>query len=308
MRLLPLLHLPITPSRLPIPLRHSMDKLAIIDIGSNSIRYMSARVGDSHVAFSHKLLCTTRLGEGLLKTGRLQEQNMLASYQAILHFKQLAKEENLPVFAYATSAVRDAENRNEFLTLLSPLKIDVNILSGADEGRFAFKAIVDTSKALIDIGGASSQLVTQQHSKSFPVGCVRAKDYCAMDDFFKARDALFSWFSSVYSLDYTLPAEAFGVGGTITTLGALLMKQREFDSVALNSFSFTLPMLEELLYQLFEMGDARKQHPLLKRRHDVIIYGGLILSYIMERFSISLIRPSSSDGMEGYALHLLDVN
>ena len=82
-----------------------MSKAAIIDIGSNSIRYMTIERTQNGVNFSDKLRCTTRLATGLIATGSLQFEPMMNSYQAIAHFVKLASDEGCPVYAYATSAV-----------------------------------------------------------------------------------------------------------------------------------------------------------------------------------------------------------
>lgn len=267
---------------------------------------MTAELSKGGLLFSDKLLCTTRLGEGLLSNGLLKREPMLNSYKAIADFSNMARLSKIPCYAYATSAVRDAKNRNEFLELLSPLNISVEVLSGEDEGRYAFLAANEGTGTLIDIGGASSQIVTELASKSFPIGCVRAKDFCPIDDFNSARLSLFRWFDEVYKLSYSLEPPFTGVGGTITTLGALIQGQTEFDGDRFLNFSFTAAELDSVLIDLHSMGSRRKDHPLLKRRHDVILYGGLILAYLLERYKIPSLRPSTSDGMEGYAYKLFN--
>lgn len=79
-----------------------MKKAAVIDIGSNSIRYMEE--GGS------KQLLTTRLAEGLVNTGKLSEAAIIRSLRVIGTFAAQAKAQGLFVYAYATSAVRDAAN------------------------------------------------------------------------------------------------------------------------------------------------------------------------------------------------------
>ncbi|HMM32844.1 MAG TPA: Ppx/GppA family phosphatase, partial [Clostridia bacterium] len=83
--------------------------VAVIDIGSNSIRYMGT---------SGKQLEITRLASGLNKSGRLSDSAMRHTAEVVRSFVDLAQKEGLPVFAYATSAVRDCLNRKEFLELI----------------------------------------------------------------------------------------------------------------------------------------------------------------------------------------------
>lgn len=285
-----------------------MKQVAVIDIGSNSIRYMIARRTKSGVCFSDKLRSTTRLASGLLTDGYLKAEPMLQSVQSIAYFCSLAAKENCPVFAYATSAVRDAKNRDEFLSLLESLNLPISVISGSDEGRFAYIAACKDGGSLIDIGGGSTQLVTRDNSVSFPIGCVRAKEYCqGIDDFDACKHRLFNWFSTVYKTDFPLPSPVVGVGGTITTLGALLQDQKEYSSSMFDGFFFSQSELALLLRHLFDMGENRKHHPLLQKRHDVIIPGGMIVLYLMQAYELPSLSPSDIDGIEGFALSKLEL-
>ena len=69
----------------------------------------------------------------------------------------------------------------------------------------------------------------------------------------------------------------------------------------------TPELLNALLVRLSALGDERRaQMPLLVRRHDVILQGGLILSWFMERLAIPFLTPTDRDGMEGFALWLAE--
>ena len=103
---------------------------AIIDIGSNSIRYLGKN--------PEKQLATTRLAEGLITTGMLSEAAMERSIAAIACFVQKAHAEGLTPYAYATSAVRDAHNRTEFLARVKrACGICIDVLSGEREAQYA---------------------------------------------------------------------------------------------------------------------------------------------------------------------------
>ena len=87
-----------------------MNKYAVIDIGSNSIRY-----GEEHDgSFPRKEVYTTRLGSGLNSTGRLADDTMEKSIAVIKELASRAKGNGLIPRAYATSAVRDASNGRDF--------------------------------------------------------------------------------------------------------------------------------------------------------------------------------------------------
>ena len=95
-----------------------MRKFAVIDIGSNSVRLMF--VADGKVLY--KALNTTRLGEGLADKPLLKKEAVERSATAVASFYEKAKNEGAEeVFAFATAAVRTAENRAEFLNLVKAL-------------------------------------------------------------------------------------------------------------------------------------------------------------------------------------------
>ena len=285
--------------------------VAILDVGSNSVRFALLCRGEDGAFFvpdGRQDICTTRLGKGLDKTGRLSPEAMAATVAACGRFCDRARASGAPAFAYATSAVRDAENRQELLDALKAACPDLGVylLSGQEEGRLAYRGAMGGQEGtLLDIGGGSAQVVTPSWAASFPTGCVRAQDICPEDELVRMRDTIYAWLNQRVSLPGSAAAPFFGVGGTITTLGALLLQQSRYDGSQLAALRLTPELLNALLQRLWAMGDERRaQHPLLIRRHDVILQGGLILSWFMEALHIKALTPTDRGGMEGFALWL----
>lgn len=282
--------------------------LGILDIGSNSVRFaLLTRGGDGafFVPGGRKLTSTTRLGKGLDATGNLAPEPMAATVEACRRFCDMAEAAHAPVYAYATSAVRDAKNRQDLLDALKQAcpELSVFLLSGEEEGRLAFSgAMGGTEGTLLDIGGGSAQVVTPNWAVSFPTGCVRARDICPEDALPRMRDVIYTWLNGRVALPDAVSAPFRGVGGTITTLGALLLGQSQYDGSRLKELRITPELLNSLLLRLSALGDeGRARMPLLIRRHDVILQGGLILAWFMERLSIKVLTPTDRDGMEGFA-------
>ena len=116
-------------------------QIAVIDIGSNSIRYMEAGFCESRPVFSRKEVFTTRLAAGLSESGKLSERAMQSSLCVLSTLARRAENAGLSCVAYATSAVRDANNRAEFLSAVSATAhIAVQVLSGEQEAQFAYQA------------------------------------------------------------------------------------------------------------------------------------------------------------------------
>ncbi len=283
-------------------------RAAVIDIGSNSIRYFNATVTPQGVAaFAPKRLITTRLAEGLLNTGCLQEAAIERSIAAITQFCALAAEQGAQaIYAYATSAVRDAKNRMAFVERVRKhSNIEVEVLSGEEEARLAFLgATGQIGGGLIDIGGGSAQVITPLHAHSFPIGCVRAKELCEGFTQEDIPNAVESWLHR--TIENTLAGIGeqrwTGVGGTITTLGALQAGLTAYDSRRVNRETLTQEGVLSLYNSLLAMGDTRRQHPLLTDRHDIILFGALILYGLMVRLDIGTLQVSDADGMEGYLM------
>ena len=278
---------------------------AVIDVGSNSVRLMLGAEQDGQAVSLQKTLCMTRLAAGLNETHRLRADRMEASLAAIEAYRKQADAYGIPVLAYATSAVRDAQNRDEFLAMVKARTgLDAVVLSGEQEGRLAYAAATGGQGTVFDIGGGSFQIVTDQTALSFPCGCVRAKERCDASDPDVLMRELFAWMDKQTQLPETVPQPVVGVGGTISSIGALLAGLKEYDIHKLALI--TLPALERLIRLLCLIPETKRMEiPVLGRRGDVILQGATILRYQMVRTHTDTVRPSDRDGMEGIAEAML---
>ena len=279
--------------------------LAVIDIGSNSVRLMLAASENGRVRSLRKAVSTTRLAKGIDASKRLSEDRIIDTIRAIAAFSDQAQAFDVPIIAYATSAVRDAENRDAFVSrVFEETGLKVRVLSGEAEGAYAFSAVTGGRGTVFDIGGGSFQIVTKERAQSFPCGCVRAKERCDASDPKTLETELFSWMDARTSVPETVPAPVYGVGGTITTIGALLSKQEQFDPNGLTPITMEeLDRLSDTLCRIPE--PIRMKLPLLVRRGDIILQGATILKYMMLRTHTETVIPSDRDGMEGIAEALL---
>lgn len=271
---------------------------------------MQAERTASGFGFFHKRVYTTRLASGLDRTGRLDPERMAQSLAVLSALAAEAAFASAPAYAYATSAVRDAENRDEFVRAVSGL-VDgrIRVLSGEEEARFALTGATGGNGGLIDIGGGSAQVVTDSVRLSFPIGCVRAKDRFGAGD--AAPDEILSrltpWLSEAVHLPTISEPRFTGVGGSITTLAALSLGMTSYDPARVREAELTPDSLQALLDTLYRMGDAvRSRHPLLTERHDVILFGGTVLRYLMRALALPRLFVSDADGMEGYAMQILN--
>jgi len=277
---------------------------AVIDIGSNSIRYMEANITPQGVFCLCKQLKTTRLANNLTSTGYLCQQSMEKSLDAIKAFSDIARKKQIPCYAYATSAVRDAKNKNQFLEMISAYcSLEVDVISGQQEAQFALEGVSNKIDGLIDIGGGSIQLVTSACRESRPVGCVRMKDLFSTISASKVKDAVFS-LQQIQQWPLLQCNCWAGVGGSITTLAALAAGLQSYNAQIVSETILTPSILFNLIQELIKMGSDRQNHPLLIHRHDTILYGAYALQYLMHHLEIQQLVASDSDGMEGYLYHI----
>lgn len=300
-------------------------KLLVFDIGSNTIRTAKVVEGeDGNAAVCQKHVYTTRLAEGLAATGCLSEARMLQSLLVIRSVHAEAVRQGFFTYAYATSAVRDAMNGRAFIDFVEQIigKDHAQILSGAMEAEFAQRgADPSGNRTILDIGGGSTQIVRAGSRESWPIGCVRAKDLAPYTELSQISETLRPILSGLFGapgLDErpdkpVLPCEKckpqedlLGVGGTITTLALLCEGQQSFvpwigeKRIDFLDLCATLQALSAL------GADARSAIPLLTERYDVILHGGFILQYLMERLHSMRVGATLSDGLDGYALYLYE--
>ncbi|MDD4335319.1 MAG: Ppx/GppA family phosphatase, partial [Desulfotomaculaceae bacterium] len=204
-----------------------MKRVASIDIGTNSTRLLVAEYTGEHLNRIETGLITTRLGKDMAG-GKLLLETMLNTADAVGQFYQRALDlEVVAVTAAATSAVRDASNKADFLELVNKRTgLMVRVLSGEEEAALSWRGVfsglqVEAGVTLvIDIGGGSTEFIwmhgDQLNLASVNAGAVRLTAVGADEavTYNILRPAL-------EEVKRCAPACLVGVGGTITTLAAI---------------------------------------------------------------------------------------
>lgn len=282
-----------------------MKKFAVIDIGSNSVRLMF--VADGKVLY--KRLHTTRLGEGLAEAPRLKTEAIERSALAVSDFYTQAKTAGAEeIVAFATAAVRTAENRAEFLDRVNSLcGLTVEVVSGEEEAELGILgALGERDGGVIDVGGASTEIVVKQagelvYKKSVDIGVVRLKDKCGRD-----KNALLSVANEAVSKYSGFPKikVLHAIGGTATTLAALELGLTQYCSEKVTGTVITGLRMRELADKLSGMSVAEiSALPCMpKGRADVITGGAVLLSVLMQGLDIQKLIVSDRDNLEGYAI------
>ncbi len=282
-----------------------MEKIAVIDVGSNSVRLMF--VADGKVLY--KTLETTRLGEGIALSKTLKEGAIERTANAVARFYDRAKSEGANVVrVFATAAVRSATNGRDFVVRVQELRpVEVEVLSGVEEAEIGILGALGTRDGtVIDVGGASTEIIVQKngkilYEKSVDVGVVRLKDLAERD-----RQKLQAIVDEAVEAFGEIPFEQpiYLVGGTATTLGAVHAGLQVYSAKEVTGVTLTAENLRKLTDRLFFLSvEEIAQIPCVEeKRADVLAGGALWLRTIAERFSLKYLTVSDSDNLEGYAV------
>jgi len=299
-----------------------MSKYAVIDIGTNSIRMLLAEVKDGEIKNSTKVLEMTRIGKGVNKTKRLSDDAMDRSIDALRKFKDLAIDYGASeIKAIATSAVRDALNKDEFITRVKEeLGMEIDVISGEKEAELGFAGVIygNMSKSqdilVIDIGGGSTEFIIGvgneiKYRTSIDVGAVRMTDKHIStdpisDDEFNnlAQDIEKILRDVIVKIKEYNIEEVFGIGGTVTTLAAIDQNLDIYDRNKVHNYKLKTYEIEDMIDRFKSLNnDARKKiRGLQPKRADIILAGSIILYEILKALGVEQIIISDYDNLEGY--------
>jgi exopolyphosphatase/guanosine-5'-triphosphate,3'-diphosphate pyrophosphatase len=279
-------------------------KIAIIDIGSNSVRLMLWSDGKT----LYKRLITTRLGQGVAQTGMLCDDAITRTKNAIAqHVATALKDGAEQVFAFATEAVRASKNGSQFVGLVKDeLGIEIDVLSGEEEALMGVTGAVEgTDGASVDIGGASAELTVKKHgeivySKSVPLGVVRLKDRAGRDKALlqKIIDEETEKYGDISHFNVPL----YAIGGTATTLSAVNQRLETYMPEKVHLSTLTYTQIENLtdVFLTADVQEIKAMKGMAEGRADVIGGGSLLLLKIMQKFGVDKVIVSESDNLEGY--------
>lgn len=298
--------------------------VAAIDCGTNSTRVLISREG---VALDRQMTIT-RLGQGVDGTGRLHPDAIervagcLRSYREALDRHGVAAED---IRMVATSAARDAANREEFFAAAeAAVGVRPELLDGMDEGRLAFAgatADLDPSDGpfvVMDIGGGSTEVIygsTEVDSVlSLDVGCVRMTEKYLLSDPPRAEEL--SQCISVLGLYFDdvlreIPQveqarRLVGLAGTVSTTAAIDQGLAVYDRDRIHHYVLTKPAVEDIFRGLAtETRAERLENPGLEEgRVDVIVGGLCVLVKAMRSLGFDECLVSEADILDGLVASL----
>jgi exopolyphosphatase / guanosine-5'-triphosphate,3'-diphosphate pyrophosphatase len=284
-----------------------MNMIAAIDIGTNSVRLEVVRVEDDHsLTTVTQQKESVRLGEGEFDTGRMTPAAIERGALVCARFADVARGFGAKeISAFATSAVREAENRQDFIDRVwEEAGIEVRVISGPEEARLIFLGVstgadLGSRRALfIDIGGGSTELILGDHKGHFLLdslklgsirvsnkflsnepGAISAEKFAKMKDHARsvAGHALRQF--SNYGFDLV-----YGSAGTITNLADVTARRIGDAPSTLRNYTVKVSDLRDTMEQLHKLSleDRRRVPGLDPDRADIILGGAAVLMAILE--------------------------
>lgn len=315
--------------------RHSKEKntpgvFAAIDIGTNSIRMVVARVENNQrltTLAQHREM--VRLGENEFTTGRMTPEAIDRGALVCERFVEVARGFGAQeIIALATSAVREAQNREEFIERVRhDTGVEVRVISGVEEARLIWLGVSsgidlgDRRAVLIDIGGGSTEVIVGDASgyimlDSLKLGAIRLSNQFFPDPgpvspekFARVQAHVRGVASQVrrkvrqHGFDLAL-----GSAGTITTLADVVGRRLGEPPFALQRHpAFRLTDLQETVETLcrLPLEERRRVAGMDPGRADIILGGAAILLTLMELFGADRLTVSERGLREGILLDYL---
>ena len=302
--------------------------LAAIDIGTNSFHLVVAR---PTTAIAFEIIArekeVVRLGSGSGDMKELALDAIDRGIQALARFRKVADISDAPIRAIATSAVREADNRDEFVRRArEEAGVEVEVVSGVEEARLIHLGILqdvpaaDQRLVLIDIGGGSTEFVVAKgpemlDARSLKLGAIRLTDRFFADEPITAnqvgqcRNHIRAYLGPVvreverHGFDI-----AIGSSGTILNLAEMARQRRGESGRLVSNATFTRAELGQVVEALVAAPTAKKRLKvpgLDGKRADIIVAGALLLEEAFDALGIEEMRVSDFALREGLVLDAL---
>lgn len=304
--------------------------VAFMDIGTNSVRLLLVRINPNK---SYTILSDqkeiVRLGEGEFVEQHLQPEAMKRAVLVCRKFAEMARAYHAEeILAVATSATREAENRNEFIRRLKrEAQLDVRVVSGREEARLIYLGVAsgyhleDRQAVFIDIGGGSTEVIVGNqheyaHLDSLKLGAIRLTSLFFLPGESRpvksARYALICQYvrnAAIRTIQQVKEHRldlALGSSGTLENLADIAAylthkRRRQRDDV------LTYAQLKEVVALLcsLPLEERRKVQGMTPSRADIIIAGAAVIDVLMEALNLSEIAISDRGLRDGLLIDYL---
>lgn len=303
-------------------------KAAIIDMGTNTFHLLLVELYEDRFDTIYKEKIAVKIGKGGITQNMLHPDAQKRAFQTLRHFRNLIDGENITnIFAFATSAVRNAENGSDFVKAIKEkLDISVNVISGEQEAQLIYEGIRFSgslngqTNLMMDIGGGSVEFIigTAQEAfwrKSFEIGGQRMLDLFHYHDpilveeiqnltqylennLIELRDAI----------DLHKPSALVGASGTFDTLTDIYFQSlHQQKSKTQQVFDLPRDAFDTIADQLLNLNkeDRLKIPGMIPMRVDMIVVASCLIKYILKLVPVKVLTCSNYALKEGAIAQLM---
>ena len=287
-------------------------KIASVDLGSNSLCILIAEIHDNTIIPVFEKIYLIRLAQGIKNNNLLHEEAKKRCLNAFKKIDELLKIYNPDhILGVGTAALRNSLDGKKFSKVIfNNFNIPIRVISGNDEANLTFLATINEFKKynnniyMIDIGGASTEIVFGNLKKihwkiSLDIGSVvLTEEFIKSDP--PSQDELKQMQLKIKTIlnqkiDFTLNKDkiplGLGVAGTVTTLKAIDLNIKNYDSEIIHESELKLANLIKIKNMLckFNIKDRLKLNGITEKRVDIIPTGSIILQLTMEKLNLKSI-------------------
>jgi exopolyphosphatase/guanosine-5'-triphosphate,3'-diphosphate pyrophosphatase len=294
----------------------SDDILGAIDVGTNAVRLELARVlPDGSLETLHTERDPVRPGEGLFRTGIISREVASRLVATLRRYSALCKRYGARVRAVATSALREARNRDEIVRRVKrEADLTLEVISGREEARLICLGVLQGKQPhqrslCIDIGGGSTEIISAlgdqpQDLWSVDMGAVRVTElFDLKDKVAKKQLGLVRGFARdllgerVKVSGRSLPGTAVGSSGTIGAIVAFARAEGHGHA--------TVQEISRAVEELADMDAEKRRKRFDPRRADIVVGGAVVLEAVMRHLKVQTITAVDRGLREGVLFDLL---
>ncbi|MCZ2328183.1 exopolyphosphatase [Bartonella sp. F02] len=286
--------------------------VAVIDIGSNSIRLVvyEGLVRSPTVLFNEKILCG--LGQGVAKTGFLEEKSIKRALQTLKRFRALCQQIGVnEIYTLATAAAREAKNGQVFIQNAEHiLQNKIYILSGNEEALYSAYGVISTfyqPKGVVgDLGGGSLELINIDNSDvgkgiTLPLGGLRLQ-YMSNNNIVTAEKIVRETLCKVSHLSEVGAPYFYAVGGTWRNLAKFHMMATNYGLPVVHGYEVDAHEMKDFLHLVVsdDINTIKGISTISKNRRQLLAYGAVVLIELIQYMGFKKIVFSGAGVREGF--------
>jgi exopolyphosphatase/guanosine-5'-triphosphate,3'-diphosphate pyrophosphatase len=292
------------------------DRIAIIDLGTNTFHLLIAEVSNNGFTMVHRERLAVKIGKGGINQGIIQQDAITRAIDTLKNFKIKIDQFHVhTIYAFGTSALRNAKNADDVIQGINlATGIDVDIISGDKEAEFIYLGVrsavdmgIETS-LIVDIGGGSVEFIIGNKNeilwkKSIEIGAQRLLEEFQKHDPISAEEitSLDKHFESSFKELHTAmmsyrPTTLVGSSGTFDTLSDMYCIESNMQK---SDNEPETPLTVQSFYSIYKKliqlnrSERMRMPGMIEMRVDMIVVACCLIRYLLDTYDFHNIRVSS---------------